>query len=259
MRPFLLAMIVVGVVLLLAMIDSSLFSVPQIAICETNKEGGANDCAIYNPSLYFLWRVGKFAVQEHGFITALATIMIGVFTWRLWNATDELKKISTHQVETSRVSERAYVRMSHTEPGVNPANKKVQMEIRNTGRTPARVVGVRLGPLVLDKGQLLPVNPPYELTVNLPGAQGFLPTTDFFFARLGLIIPDLEWGAITRDVRTLYVIGFVEYIDMFDIWHRAGYARRYAHGRAENNLAFVSGRTYSYDIEILPSERLTSD
>ena len=68
-----------------------------------------------------------------------------------------------------------------------------------------------------------------------------------------------DWGKIKGKDKTLYVIGLVEYVDMFGVCHRAGYARRLAPGRAENNLVFVAEAAFSYDVEIDESERLTGN
>ena len=150
--------------------------------------------------------------------------------------------------------ERAYVGLSHEEPGLNPDNRKVAVQVQNTGETPAKVVGVRLGIAVVEKDGDLPSVPPSM--EDHPSAQAFLQAGDRFTVRQGLPISDADWGDITRGAKTLYVVGLVEYIDVFDVWHRAGYARRYAHGRLKNNLTFAPGDAYSYDIEIAESNRL---
>lgn len=104
-------------------------------------------------------------------ICGKATNSASIRMWAITCGTTPTKTspAGTDQVNTSRVTERAYVRVSHAE-SMNEINKNVTIEIKNTGHTPARVMGVRLGPLVLDKDEPLPAKPPYDTTVDQNGA-----------------------------------------------------------------------------------------
>lgn len=193
------------------------------------------------------------AISSSNFYVALFTGLLAIIAF-------QQRSIIARQVNSLEAAERAYVRMSHTSPGINPTNRKVQIEIKNVGRTPADVMGVRLGPLVVDAGERLPSPPPYSLTENMLAAQSFVASGDYFFVRHGIPISDSDWVAIQARQKDLYIFGLVEYVDRFGKWHRAGYARRYAPDREPNNLAFVGlSGTYTYDIEILSSDRLTRD
>ncbi len=211
--------------------------------------------------------VDWFTHDAAGYFTALLFLIGGaqacLFVWQLILIRRGLKpaeaaaNAALESANHLRTTERAYVRMSHREPGIDPASKKVEIQIKNKGSTPAKIMGVRLGWVVVDAGETLPTVTPYERTEDHPSAQAFLHADSDFSVRRGLEIPDSIWVDITSEQKTLYVIGLVEYVDMFDVWHRAGYARRYAHGRVKNNLPFVSEGGYNYDIMISASERLT--
>jgi hypothetical protein len=184
-------------------------------------------------------------------------VLIRLLLAPYWMAQERATRTALASADPVRTVERAYVEMSHTSPGLNPVNKRVEIEVKNTGRTPAKVMGVKLGYVIAGSNQPPPATPPYDQTNDHPGAQAFLHSESSFYVRRGLEIPASDWSEITAGQKTLYVIGLVEYVDAFEVWHRAGYARRYAHGRANNNLAFVTGGAYSYDIVISEAERLT--
>src|SRR4029079_18875173 len=103
---------------------------------------------------------------------------------------------------------RAYVQMSHVthseNPGLTPVNLKVEIEIRNTGSTPAKVMGARLGWVTAGKDEPPPVPAPYERTVDHPSSQAFLHTNAEFYVRQGLEIPADEWIKIEVGNKTLY-------------------------------------------------------
>jgi hypothetical protein len=47
--------------------------------------------------------------------------------------------------------------------------------------------------------------------------------------------------------KTLYVIGYADYIDQFNNRHRAGYARRYNPVSPQDNLHIAMDIGYNYD------------
>lgn len=191
---------------------------------------------------------------------AIFTGLVTIFTCLLW-------MVGRNQVADSRVIQRAYVGLSHATPpegggsALNEENQKIQIAIKNSGQTPAVVKGVRLGTMITEPDAPLPHEPPYDDTIDHPSTQAFLNANSAHYIRRGLGIPADKWLEIRNRKRTLYVIGLVEYIDMFGQWHRAGYARRFAPGRGGNNLDFIAvefaGDAYNYDIKISEGERRT--
>lgn len=59
-------------------------------ICEQAKGTGRENCATYNMALFFWLQIGKFFDDHGGAVSAISTIVIAVFTWRLWYSTDKL-------------------------------------------------------------------------------------------------------------------------------------------------------------------------
>ncbi len=80
----------------------------------------------------------------------------------------EQANVLTHQLEHNRVVERAYVKISHKEPGLvfTEARTSVQVtvEVKNWGRTPAQVSEVLLKIQSLAAEESLPSPPDYSVT-----------------------------------------------------------------------------------------------
>jgi hypothetical protein len=56
-----------------------------------------------------------------------------------------------------------------------------------------------------------------------------------------------ELAAVLAGTKTLYFVGYVDYIDAFNGRHRGGYARVYSQNEKTNNLVFVTSSAYNYD------------
>lgn len=158
------------------------------------------------------------------------------------------------QAKAITLSERAYVGMSHTPPGLiqlPPPDSvyKVEMEIRNVGRTPATITDVVLDVSVLDETESLAAILKYP--VNAPGLapEIFLYADGFFFAERRFPISGDVMDDIQTHKKTLILFGYVDYIDQFGRRHRSGYARRYNPADKNGNLHIAIKKGYNYDRE----------
>ena len=141
--------------------------------------------------------------------------------------------------------------MSHLPPGVtfNEIGKAtLTIQVVNKGRTPAYVTDVRLSPTVLPNTESLPVRPRYNAPNRQP-AQAFLVASDHIFIGMEFAIPD--WSAIRAGSKTLYFVGYVDYVDAFKEHHRGRYARVYNRLEQTNNPSFVTSSAYNYDVSRL--------
>lgn len=105
--------------------------------------------------------------------------------------------------------------MSHLPPGVvfhEGGKARITIQVNNRGRTPAYVTDVRLSAVVLSNGEALPQRPRYKAPDG-QCAQAFLTSTDHIFIEMEFTVPDLS--AILGGAKTLYCIGYVDYIDAF--------------------------------------------
>ena len=57
-----------------------------------------------------------------------------------------------------------------------------------------------------------------------------------------------DWAAIQTGTKTLYFVGYVDYVDAFKVRHRGGYARVYDRHERTNNLIFVTSSAYNFDV-----------
>jgi hypothetical protein len=184
------------------------------------------------------------------------------------------------------VIERAYVTMSHHPPGIiidsisvesteDPVRRQdveVHVGVQNLGSTPANVTRTLLQLLITD--QPLPPVPLYAEDEQGETACVFLTKSDQFTIHRSWKMESAGIEEVGKNARkwTMYVIGYIDYIDRFGRRHRAGYGRFYEPGvdkasyyrkvpgrvvpaRDEeafanrNNLYFITQPGYNYDRE----------
>ena len=215
-------------------------SFPYVEVCE-RPPSGAVVCGTQHVGRFLLSRVKNALAEFEPALVGLGTLAIALFTWRLWAATSGL----WHH---ARAVERAYVKMSHLPPGVTldeRAKAVVTIQVINRGRTPAYVTDVRLSPIVLPATEALPSRPRYAAPDG-QSAQAFLVASDHIFVGMKFMMQD--WAAIQTGTKTLYFVGYVDYVDAFKVRHRGGYARVYDRHERTNNLIFVTSSAYNFDV-----------
>jgi hypothetical protein len=194
-------------------------------------------------------------------MTAVATVVIGLFTYYLWKSTNGLTVLATEQEKMTRTIERAYVKMSHLLPGVTfeqdglICRVKVQMRIKNYGRTPARVTDILLRSLWRPQGEPLPKTPDYQQSGENEAPKMFLVTGEEVFTPKETESIEFTAADVKNGVKQLWLYGCVDYIDQFGQRHRAGYAMSYnpqldqvGMGRNDvDNLVFETQDGYIYD------------
>jgi hypothetical protein len=206
----------------------------------------------------------------HGVFTALFTLALAAFTWTLWRATDQIGRDTTNAANASAknftASERAYVKISHLPPGLSFESgdgtvfASINLEIKNHGRTPARITKVRIKSRHFLPADPMPVEADYGDAIDPNATEQFLVTGDYFYSGGTLPLDRGYYDLISRGIEILWVYGYVDYIDIFGQRHRAGYARYFdpsldnqSRYRTEeeflkrSNLPFVGRRGYNYD------------
>lgn len=169
------------------------------------------------------------------------------------------------------LAERAYVKMSHRSPGVifldAPTTEdggrvmaRIGFQIDNWGRTPARVERTYARILSVHPDEKPPSSPEYRQGTQEMYAGVFLVSAENFTNVIESPIPGGAYTKLKSGKFNLYVIGYVDYSDIFHKHHRAGYARKYEPEIDEkamkaglwddrNNLVFVNFPGYNYDRE----------
>jgi hypothetical protein len=188
-------------------------------------------------------------------VVAAFTVKLTLVTRDLWQATRDAAQAAKDTASHTRTSERAYVKMSHTPPGVSfssPDKFILQVQIKNSGQTPAQVTDAILKRMILSPDEELPGTPDYT-SDDLETTQAFLVAHDKIFAIRNLPITDKEWARVRAGAAKLYVYGYVDYVDVFGGRHRGGYAREYISAldigkpKERNNLNVVTNSAYNYD------------
>jgi hypothetical protein len=157
-------------------------------------------------------------------------------------------------------SERAFVKMSHEPPGLTldpvAGTATVSVQVQNSGRTPADVIGVNLSARVLATGEKLPKVPEYSPNTGLRRGKAFLVADDEIFIPFVHRVEQTDINRIYSDDARLYLFGYVDYVDrMTGKITRAGYGRVFRPNPSRGtNLAFIDEAGYHYDRLRLPSE-----
>lgn len=187
-------------------------------------------------------------------IIAFATTFIAAFTITLWWS-------AYRQSQHFMVSERAYVRLSHSSvPGltIDPSgNAKLTIRAINSGKTPATIsaIVVTTCPGIRNPGSIvykLPDMPNYW-NRSSEERETFLVAGDEapYDVTFQVRQPDLNSLTCGYDTNVkLCVYGYVDYTDVFGVRHVAGYARWFdpnREGASGNNLIPVSQPNWNYD------------
>ena len=176
-------------------------------------------------------------------------------------------------------AERAYISISHHSPGVviedlaitKPGEEEfggwhgveVQFGITNHGNTPARITDIFMEHFI-DVPKSIPLPPTGPGT----GEHVFLVKGDAIHDTTAFQITHAQRDDIVNRTFRIWMMGYVDYIDAFDVRRRAGYARYYdpaidapilyetvggkideAWYKRRNNLPFVTQANYNYDRE----------
>jgi len=175
-------------------------------------------------------------------------------------ATLQVKELK-RSVDIAMNAERAYVKLSHVQPGIifSPnGTVLVQIQAMNLGRTPASLEGTYLRIVTLHNGMKLPDIPDYLpdhfiAREAVMGAGGD-PVFQTWDSNIGIDgYPDIRNGTIP-----MVIFGYVDYRDIFGNPFRGGYARRFDSYRDKRitaddvfnqrtNLVMLEQRGYNYD------------
>lgn len=133
------------------------------------------------------------------------TVVLAIFTYRQYRAT--------------RTAERAWiVQQAPGPPTRNPdGDYEIRWELENRGRTPAWVTSLGATGTIIPAGQNLPENPQYTMAGPFP-TEGTVLSPEGKVLR-GLTIPIDQMTAVEQGTHILYVVGMVEYRDVFGSRH----------------------------------------
>jgi len=193
-------------------------------ICEVAEKTKEKDCASYQVAQFLLIKIPQFLDVHNWLITALFAGLVTLFTWRLWQATNELR-VSTdklwdagerqlaHGTKTAERQLRAYifahpamltVKLRHATGSIGKFT--VRYETKNWGQTPAyrirNAAFIRKLPSPLpDDFAIVPPIWKDQRNVSLgPGQSMFSDCSESYSLTKG---------------EGYYIIGLIEYFDTF--------------------------------------------
>lgn len=191
-------------------------------------------------------------------------------------ATEDAAIAAKTSADAVMLAERAYLSITHRPPGVNIDENVVtkageesfggwhdaelMFQIVNSGNTPARITDIVMGHFI-DSPSKLPSPPSGPGT----GEHLFLVKGDRVDDVRSFAIRGSDFKQLGTTLR-LWMLGYVDYIDVFNIRRRVGYARYYDPSKdapilytgpgavldkkefeGRNNLPFVTEPGYNYD------------
>lgn len=165
-------------------------------------------------------------------------------------------KAALSQSETNRLASRAYMELEPQSPGVvfSPDGGTIRVRIRatNCGATRAILTNEVTTPLLLDGGAQLPTDPPYGEPTSDIKEMPIYPSKSVDSVRT-FAIAGAQQSTIAG-TKTLYVIGYLDYIDVFGIRHRCGFATAHdPNGKGSSLFPYVLAG-YNYDRERNPKQ-----
>ena len=218
--------------------------------CSPSDAHGVKDCPQYNLGQIIPVVTVEWSDRHYEIISAVAGIFVAAFTFILIG-------IGRRADKHFRVSERAYVKMSHITPPRDYALNwtrggtgwfSVSVQIKNFGQTPARVTDVMLTHRILLEDEVMPRPIPYRDTSDTIRETGaYLVRDDAFMRIAGYEISNDQRQIVDAGDAILLFYGYVDYIDQFGQRHRAGYGRQYTPDDTLNNLVFPKVPGLNYD------------
>ena len=170
-------------------------------------------------------------------------------TRNLYLATRDAAKAAKVSAKNTHIVDRAFVKLSHTK-GVYPDATgmfHVRMQARNTGRTPANITNMMVKPVLLLNSEKLPAKPDYRRSQTEQRRAFLVAGMSAYFGEV-FSVSEEALAEIQNGTRQLYLMGYVDYVDVFGNSHRGGYARLYDPTISKgNNLTFVTEPGYNYD------------
>ncbi len=231
--------------MVLAVIDATLSSLLSCHPISANPGGGAyskpnqEECTAFNgPILVSLTWLLKGLHKYEGAFLAIFTVVLAVFTGRLWHSTEKMSVATKRLVEgaedTANRQLRAYVSpigAALFDFDANDPEKPFSAVVvfKNSGQTPAYEFsangGIRINAFPLPNDETFPIRE------ELPGRASIGPGNEY---RLNFGIEDFKkeyWPAVKSRKYAIYVYGSYQYKDAFS-QQRSGTFKLYYGGDA---------------------------
>ena len=216
---------------------------PLHRICQSPNEQ-ETVCSSYHLIPYFFLKIIAVTDAHEGFFSLLTGAAVALFTLGLVG-------LGWKDDQHFRVSERAYVKLSHDEPGVrwegNTGKFKIVLKITNHGDTPARVTDVVTNFFLPPPDMRITELPPYVRHDFPQETKAFLVKDDCFYQHIELSVEPAEQVALGEGTVKMIFFGYADYIDQFGVRYRAGYGRQYLRTATVNNLIFPDEGPFNYD------------
>lgn len=217
------------VLVLAAAFSALLLWIPYGQHCDS-QQSNQYYCAAYSVALI----VGSYIESHNGAITALASVVVAIFTWTLWASSERMWLVTDaslqHSRETAERQLRAYITVQTGEAyrqrgGPKGWRFEFRPTILNTGQTPAYSVNIRGTVVFLSTEEAENFNwednlpPTAKVGVLTLGTQ----QNRFTRAVMSRRLTRAELRQFSSGSHDFYVFGKVTYQDTFRIDHSTRY------------------------------------
>jgi len=174
------------------------------------------------------------------------------------NAEAATKAVNTaaESLLTAQLAERAYVALIDAPDDRHMVARlpnggirlNIEVSIFNWGRTPSQVGPASLWKFIADA---LPANRPDDSADLIAESYGFVVPNGKIQVKQTIDLSPREWDSIGPKAsprQTLWLLGYIDYVDQFGHRHRGRYARRVTVG-AENTIAWQFEKTKGYNCD----------
>jgi hypothetical protein len=235
-KNLILAALVVAVGLWIQWWASSAF-ILEGQICEPTNPPA--NCELYNVFLYSAWRLAKATDHWSALIAAVFTVVLAVFTGRLWYSTEGLFRVTKIVADADRPHMLVdFFKVSGIrQPPTDDGNVRTTFEYRfiNYGRSPAFVkkylFAVRIGvgdlPATPEYGEPISTN----YIIGIKGWYGSLEPSS-------ILVPQNEVAMILNGTGNYIIFGYIEYSDVAAVTHRHRFAYNFEWGAGDTSERF---------------------
>ena len=193
--------------------------------CEQGKDAKQQDYPSYHVALIAIRHIAEFLDVHNWLVTALFAGLVTLFTWRLWQATNEVR-VSTDKLwdageaqralseQTAERQLRAYVSIVSAHVKVVAADNnrfsiKGNLQFKNSGQTPAYKFAPWAMIAVFDEG----VEPTEKVAAGQDAIMG--PGVTNQMDIVGAPLAEATIEAIRKGTKTVWIWGEVSYADAF--------------------------------------------
>jgi hypothetical protein len=220
---------------------------PGYEICHTNRYAHLRECSQYHFGPFALAWLAEQVDEHNGFVTAVATIIMAAFTGTLWLVTDRSVRLARAEFNLThrpKIIVKSFQMMGDGELKVGEVPSWIFLG-QNIGDSPAKVIQVRSGTIVLKAKEKIPTDISFsfheDIAITLVSRE-----KELFPGNGGSPLEGNQAMEIFAGSHVLLCMGVLVYTDEDGIQRETGFCRRYRSREREWDTITESEYEYAY-------------